>query len=147
MIFINLAVKYDFNNGYKCRLGGITHGCKWKKKSEFQYWDQPPPKVKRCENTCGCGDCRLDKIQLHKLMIKAMLLRRGLILNCRLASVWRLATSIGKGRDTRLRRGFNGYRRLVKRAAARASFLNCGQGCKHTISLFLFLFYSFIKKV
>lgn len=35
VIFINLAVKYDFNNGCKWQcLGGITHGCRWKNKKK-----------------------------------------------------------------------------------------------------------------
>lgn len=66
----------------------------WKiKKSKFQRWDQHqltaaslcslchPGKthqLMKCENTCGRGDYGLSEIQLHKLMIKLMSLRRGL---------------------------------------------------------------------
>lgn len=66
----------------------------WKiKKSKFQRCDRHqctaaslcfrrhPGKARelmKCENTCGRSDYGLSEIQLHKLMIKSMSLRRGL---------------------------------------------------------------------
>ncbi|CAB1427183.1 unnamed protein product [Pleuronectes platessa] len=45
----------------------------------------------KCENTCGCGSYGLSEIQLHKLMIKSMSLRRGFILKRRCTLLWRRA--------------------------------------------------------
>lgn len=71
-----------WERGRETNMAGIRV---WKiKKSKFQCWDQHQltaaalAELMKCENTCGRGDYGLSEIQLHKLMIKSMSLRRGL---------------------------------------------------------------------